>query len=477
LNKNNQPYEKIRGFKSVINKCIHYRVMEFLIRKKGVFRTINTLAIKIFIVILLFNFWNIRDVFSQPIKSKKPDVFGNVWTFKKLKRDAFLPSGKWKSFASDTYGFLWVGGKSGLIRFDPRKPENGWKFFEGNNEYKGGTVRNLNISGNGLMRVTLKTGEVYEVDMDSKGQQITIKIEKNDHPEFPSAWKALSPMPYSAHDVFGAELNGKIYIPGGQAPHGFPAAMKTFNRMFIYDTKKDTWQLSSPMKITRRYCSVGILDDKIWVVGGYIIDGNDQATNTVEIYDPVTDSWTDGPMLNVPCVQAVAAVVKGRLYVMFSNKERTINYTTSIAPGEIIWRSDPPPPYPIFQTDGCELDNKIYLIVPAVGLIMYDPASQTWQTDFPKIPQTQAPRAAAVVNNKNQVWVISGTDVEDEKMVWCFSPKEREWIQGPSVPKSIRWADGIEVNGKLYVFGGATYSERHEIFVFWNTIYMLNELN
>ena len=106
---------------------------------------------------------------------------------------------------------------------------------------------------------------------------------------------------------------------------------------------------------------------------------------------------------------------------------------------------------------------------------MYDPASQSWQTDFPEIPYTKAPRAAAVVNYKNQVWVISGADVEDEKMVWCFSPKEREWIQGPSVPKSIRWADGIEVNGNLYVFGGAAYSERHEIFVFWNTIYSLNE--
>ena len=310
-----------------------------------------------------------------------------------------------------------------------------------------------------------------------KGSRLLLRLEKMRRLSIPLPGKPLSPMPYSAHDVFGAELNGKIYIPGGQAPHGFPATLKTFDRMFIYDTKKDTWQLSSPMKIQRRYCSVGRLDGKIWVVGGYIIDGSDQATNSVEIYDPGTDRWTDGPMLDVPCVQAVSAVVNGRLYVMFSNKERTINYTNSISPGESSWRTDPPPPYPIYQTDGCELDDKIYMIIPAVGLIMYDPASQTWQTDFPDIPRSKTPRAAAVVNYKSQVWVISGADVEDEKMVWCFSPQEKTWIQGPSVPKSIRWADGIEVNGKLYVFGGAAYSERHEIFVFWNTIYSLNESN
>jgi N-acetylneuraminic acid mutarotase len=447
--------------------------MKFFMPEKRVHCLMNISGLKMFIVLLLFDLLSPGVIFSQLTRSQKPDVFGNVWTLKKIKKDALLPAGKWKTFASDIYGFLWVGGESGLIRFDPRKPEDGWKFFEPNNAYKGGVVQALNSPVDGLMRVTLKTHEVYEVDIDSKGNQIAIKIAKDGKVEYPAAWKALSPMPYSAHDVFGVELNGKIYIPGGQAPHGFPAVMKTFDRMFIYDTKKDTWHLSSPMKIQRRYCSVGILDGKIWVVGGYIIDGSNQGTSTVEIYDPVTDSWSDGPTLNVPCVQSVAAVVKGRLYVMFSNEERTINYTLSISPGETNWRSDPPPPYPILQTDGCVLDNKIYIIVPAIGLIMYDPALKSWQTDFPAIPGTKAPRAAAVVNYKNQVWVISGADVEDEKMVWYYSPRERGWTKGPSVPKSIRWADGIEVNGKLYIFGGATYSERHEIFVFWNTIYTL----
>jgi len=82
---------------------------------------------------------------------------------------------------------------------------------------------------------------------------------------------------------------------------------------------------------------------------GYIIDGSNLGTNTVEIYDPVTDSWSDGPMLNVPCVQSVAQVVNGRLYVIFSNEERTINYTLSISPGETTWRSDPPHPSRFFR--------------------------------------------------------------------------------------------------------------------------------
>ena len=285
-------------------------------------------------------------------------------------------------------------------------------------------------------------------------------------------------MPYSSHDVFGAELNGKIYIPGGGAPHGFPAVMTNFDRLQIYDTQKDTWKLSSPMKINRRYCNVGMLEGKIWVIGGFQkIDGKEHATHTVEIYNPDSDSWTDGPELRFPCAQSVTGVVKERLYAVYCNEERTSNYAYSISSGEDKWKEETPPPYPIAQTDGCVFEDKIYIVVPAVGLISYDPSTKIWETNFPPVPNTKSPRAAAVAQYKDEIWVISGTDVVNDKMVWSYSPKNRTWTEGPSFPQPTFWADGLEVNGKLYVFGGATRSERHGIFVFWNTIYLHDEDN
>ena len=444
-------------------------------QSKGTCRSMRTLIIKVFIYIFVSYFYSSSNVFSQPCYDRKPDVFGNVWTLERIKKDTELPAGNWKYFDSDIYGFLWVGGRNGLIRFDPRKPENGWRFFNADTAYRGGAVRAIKVSPGGLIRVTLKSGEIYDVDVDSKWKQYAVRIQNIDKDVQSGAWKLLSPMPYSSHDVYGAELKGKIYIPGGQALYGFPATLKTFDRMFIYDTEKDSWQLSSLMKLTRRYCNVGTLGGKIWVIGGYTGNGRDQVTSTVEIYDPATDRWTDGPMLNATCASSVAGVVNGRLYVIFSNYERTASYTASIALGETAWRSENPPPYPIIETDGCVLDDKIYIIIAKFGLIMYDPGSQTWQSDFPSVPQSKAPRSPVVVSYKDKIWVISGADIDDEKKVWCFSPREREWAQGPSFPQSIRWADGIEINGKLYVFGGATYSARHEIFVFWNSLFTLKD--
>jgi len=58
-------------------------------------------------------------------------------------------------------------------------------------------------------------------------------------------------------------------------------------------------------------------------------------------------------------------------------------------------------------------------------------------------------------------------------LVWRYSPAERKWTAGPNFPQSTLWADGLEVNGKLYVFGGAAYSKRHGIYVFRNKVYKL----
>ncbi|MBV5314368.1 MAG: hypothetical protein JZU47_13785 [Prolixibacteraceae bacterium] len=45
------------------------------------------------------------------------------------------------------------------------------------------------------------------------------------------------------------------------------------------------------------------------------------------------------------------------------------------------------PPHPVAQTDGCVFGNQLYILIPAVCLINYDPASKQWQTDYPLFPK------------------------------------------------------------------------------------------
>ena len=192
------------------------------------------------------------------------DMFGNMWSLittdeKETKAIGVLPSGEtkqwtvfdenngpppgqWSSIISDIEGIIWVSGKSGLYSFDPRKPDRGWLPFPSENPYPGGVVSLLTLSSTGRALTALPNGELFELNIDSREVPIINKINTNGLPNPPlnaiytdkagrilvvvrnklyrqdkeeSAWQPLTPMPYGNHDLFGVELNGKIYTPGG----------------------------------------------------------------------------------------------------------------------------------------------------------------------------------------------------------------------------------------------------------------------
>jgi N-acetylneuraminic acid mutarotase len=312
--------------------------------------------------------------------------------------------------------------------------------------------------------------------LENRGRQqliillLLIIIISNSTRLYSQHWLPLSPMPYPNHDVFGAVYEHKIYIPGGAAPYGKLAVMTNFDKMFIYDTKQDSWKISSPMSSNRRYCNVAYFGNKIWVIGGYVRDGKKETiTSTVELFDPINEVWTKGISLPFPCAESVVGVLKNRLYVAYKN------YFFSISVNEKQWRVEPTPPGIVEQTDGCVLKNKLFLTLLGEGLISFDAASSLWKADYPALPDGKAPRAPAVVGYQNEVWVISGSDVENEKQVRIYNPKNNEWRVISDFPQAFSWGDAVVANKEMYVFGGAAWSEIDKKFLFKQSIWKLKK--
>jgi len=237
------------------------------------------------------------------------------------------------------------------------------------------------------------------------------------------------------------------------------------------------------MSINRRYCEVGLLDGKIWVIGGFYYNKpeneprrgwDDKPVNSVEIYDPETGKWSPGPLLDVPRAETVACTMAGRLYVFGSTGKETIFNTLSIGPGEDEWRIEPPAPVQIWQTDGCTVNDKAYIVIGrSTGMIMYDPATMSWHTDIPIIPGSIAPRSAVMAAYKGKVWIISGHGAEDEKHVFIYDPQDKTWSNGPSYPYPCFWTFGMEANGNLYVPGGSTMVQNRKSYVYWDQFKVL----
>ncbi|XP_027077475.1 F-box/kelch-repeat protein SKIP6-like [Coffea arabica] len=127
--------------------------------------------------------------------------------------------------------------------------------------------------------------------------------------------KLIFPLPRNRVQPVGpalAVLGPKIYVIGG-AFDGIPS-----NSMWVYDCRFNRWEEGPRMKVGREFAGAGVVDGKIYVLGGCVVDGTAQSMDWAEVFDPVTGLWTTVPSpVEVRLKRMHASVVmEGRVYAM-----------------------------------------------------------------------------------------------------------------------------------------------------------------
>jgi hypothetical protein len=92
-------------------------------------------------------------------------------------------------------------------------------------------------------------------------------------------------MPTPRYSFCIASVGGKIYIIGGMNMQG-----QTFNTVEEYDPLTDTWTVKTPMPTPRMGPGCAAINDTIYVYGGSTFIGGG-LTPVNECYDPVSDTW------------------------------------------------------------------------------------------------------------------------------------------------------------------------------------------
>jgi len=135
-------------------------------------------------------------------------------------------------------------------------------------------------------------------------------------------WTTLAPMP-TARFAFGAITgsDGRIYAIGGNSGCFTNCPGQEFlNTVEIYNPSSDTWTTGAPMPTAR----AGLVlangpDGRIYAIGGYGAGGvqGSGALSTVEAYDPKLDRWFVEPSLTTARGDPAAATdSNGVIYVM-----------------------------------------------------------------------------------------------------------------------------------------------------------------
>lgn len=451
--------------------------------------------------------------------AREVDIYGNYWSLAegahgrqvlvapasapKEWQFAGLASGPWEYLVADSVGYMWVAGPDGWQRFCPRKAEAGWQAIA--HPLPESAVTAVGYSPSDLVMAAFADGALLELDATAAGDTVVRELGTTPAPgrcvltdrtgaiwvatdeglyrrePAAGAWqrtweKKRGRLPGGGnHDIFAAACQGRLYVAGGWAGQwGLPVRDHVPDELLAYDPCTECWEVVSRMYMPRRYNGIAALGGRVWVVGGETRfagrGGPHQALYLVDVYDPASGTWSAGPSLNHVRTDPFVVTCNDRIYAIGGarhNAGPSLDTVESIGPGEDAWRCETPLPRPTRQGHACVLDGVIYCF-SSDGAFAYDTKSDRWDEAFPQPGEISQGILAAAW--KGEIWLIGGYQT---RRIRCFDPRSRTWRAGPDLPTEQAWAAATVLDGRLYLIGGAHYSQNHGAIVFDDRTYVL----
>ncbi|HEY5096254.1 MAG TPA: kelch repeat-containing protein [Candidatus Eremiobacteraceae bacterium] len=123
-----------------------------------------------------------------------------------------------------------------------------------------------------------------------------------------NTWTTKASMPTARSGLAVGVINGILYAVGGcdnntTQPHNF-------NTVEAYNPTTNTWTTKTSMPTARQYPAVGIINGILYAIGGL----NVYDLNTVEAYNPATDAWTTKASMPTARDGLAVGVIGRRLY-------------------------------------------------------------------------------------------------------------------------------------------------------------------
>ncbi len=155
-------------------------------------------------------------------------------------------------------------------------------------------------------------GILYVVGGDVFGQNASVNTLRAYTPGTDS-WQFKASMPSARQRVAVGVIDGKLYAAGG-----FSTCCAPQTTLDIYDPVFDTWTTAAPLPVGKDGLVGGVIDGKFYVVTGLQAGpgvANVHANETFE-YDPTADAWVSRSPNPTARWAASAGVIDGKLYVV-----------------------------------------------------------------------------------------------------------------------------------------------------------------
>ena len=239
------------------------------------------------------------------------------------------------------------------------------------------------------------------------------------------AWKQGPSIP-TKRGWFGTVLlDQKIYAIGGKtirsdeekARTGDPANYDIRDSVEVLNLTNQTWASLKPIAAPRAGLAATLCQGKIYAIGGNAMNNEIRTggphLDTVEIYDPQRDYWSQGIPIPTPLQGPAVTTVDDRMYVTagMGGPERKPNGSTYVFDPYVgTWGHLAPIPTPRCDPGSLVVDRKIYTFGGwgngyYDNVEIYDIDADRWTFDTP-LPEKKAWMATALVHNR--IFVMGG---------------------------------------------------------------------
>jgi len=285
-----------------------------------------------------------------------------------------------------------------------------------------------------------------------------------------SAAHALSLNWFKGNDIptvrvgaVAALIGSNLYVAGGTNASG---GMTTLE---IYDSNTQSWSTGANMQYAYSgAASGGVINGKLYVAG--IASGYKRY---LQIYHPITDTWTLGTSTNEIRWSGTSGVIGSKLYVVGGSNEYGYTNSTLLIYDSISnsWSNGPSMPnygdYGPYGMGSVVYQGKLYVVGGQwthgsySRMLVYDPASNNWSE---LLPILTARGNMATVLFGDKMYVMGGivvTQTSDPQpthtpvnTVEVYDFTSNTWTTGTPLPAACGNCWSVAVNGKIYYAGG-----------------------
>jgi N-acetylneuraminic acid mutarotase len=279
-------------------------------------------------------------------------------------------------------------------------------------------------------------------------------------PSFPQSsslgeWFTRAPLPTPRQEIPHAVLNGKIYVPGGYASGGAAT-----NIVEVFDPVSNTWSSIPALPITMHHLAFAESNGKLYALGGYTTSVF-LATARVFEFDPANNIWSEKTTMPGARGAAVAAVDGGKIFVIGGVNQSGVVVGTNqmYDPATDKWMTLVSMPTPREHLAAATIDTLIYVVggrnSSAGGntnkLEAYSPATNQWRT-LANMPTARGGLAAAALQSKLYVFGGETPGVFDE--VEEYDPSTNAWRPMAPMPAPRHGIGAATIADTIFIIGG-----------------------